>query len=117
MVTVDDLDRILGGEESLVPSAGFAQRVMEAVRQSLEYVTPLCFPWWRFVAGLSLGLLCALVSAAVLLHFDLVSHTLSALRGAIPTADSVLHAEVATAVLTLLGTLLAIFFAVEWSNE
>ena len=113
----DDLDRILVDEEPLVPSAGFAQRVMEAVRQSLDYVAPLHFPWLRFAAGLSLGLLCAVISATILLYFDLTNHALPDFRSAIPTVRWIIRAEFLAAFFTLVGTLLAIRLSVESTSE
>ena len=57
---MDDLDRILSADDPLVPSSGFAARVMEAVQQAAEEPAPLRFPWWRF----SVGVLASVVWAA-----------------------------------------------------
>lgn len=114
---VDELDRILVNEEPLVPSAGFTQRVMDALRQSLDYVAPIPFPWLRFAAGLSLALLCAAISAAVLLHSNLVDRALPDLLGAIHSTGWILRADFLAAVLIVLGTLLAVRLSVESTAE
>ena len=48
---MDDLDRILANDETLVPSSGFAAGVMDAVRNAADEPPPLAFPWWRFIVG------------------------------------------------------------------
>jgi hypothetical protein len=63
----DDLDRILASEGALIPSAGFADRVMKEIRRVCEATAPLRFPWRRFLAGLVGGGVCTLLSGAVLL--------------------------------------------------
>ena len=49
---MDELDRILAAADPLVPSAGFANRVMTAVRTAAAEEPPLPFPWARFALGL-----------------------------------------------------------------
>ena len=60
---MDDLDRILGSQRDINPSASFASRVMAAVRREAAGPAPIAFPWRRFVpllvvqgAALLLGL-------------------------------------------------------------
>ena len=48
----DDLDRILSRQETIVPSSGFAARVMEAVEQEAVAPPPIPFPWRRALPGL-----------------------------------------------------------------
>jgi hypothetical protein len=50
---MDDLDRILAADDPLVPSAGFANRVMTAVRTAAAEEPPLPFPWGRFALGVA----------------------------------------------------------------
>lgn len=91
----DDLDRILSGEEALVPSSGFAASVMEAVRREASAPPPIPFPWrraWPGVAAWGLALVLALIA--------LISHSgqgaapplsqgpLSALQPVLETAAS-----------------------------
>ena len=49
----DDLDRILSGEEEILPSSGFTAAVMEAVRQEAVAPPPIPFPWKRALPGLA----------------------------------------------------------------
>jgi hypothetical protein len=51
-MTNDDIDRVLAGEDSIVPSSGFAASVMEAVRRDAEAPPPIPFPWKRALPGL-----------------------------------------------------------------
>ncbi len=60
----DDIDRILGAEPEIVPSATFTASVMKAVRQQAATPPPIAFPWNRALPGLVTGAL-ALVLAAV----------------------------------------------------
>lgn len=60
-MTTDELDRILGSDELLAPSAGFAAAVMDRVGQDASQPAPLRFPWGRFLAGL---LACGAVAAS-----------------------------------------------------
>ena len=48
---MDDLDRVLSANDTLVPSSGFAARVMDAVRDDVEEQPPLAFPWRPFLIG------------------------------------------------------------------
>jgi len=52
----DDLDRILSGDDSIVPSSGFAGSVMEAVRREAAVPPALPFPWERALPGLVAGI-------------------------------------------------------------
>jgi hypothetical protein len=64
----DDLDRILSGDGEIVPSAGFANSVMDAVRQEASAPPAIPFPWKRVLPGVIFGSV-AFVSA-VILGFD-----------------------------------------------
>jgi hypothetical protein len=63
----DELDRILSGEEDILPSSGFRDSVMDAVRNEAATPPPIPFPWARAVPGLAaFGLaLLTVVAAAV----------------------------------------------------
>lgn len=64
----DDLDRILSSDGEIVPSAGFADSVMDAVRQEASAPPPIPFPWKRVLPALIFGVV-AFVSA-IILGFD-----------------------------------------------
>ena len=54
----EDFDRILSSEEPIVPSSGFADAVMQAVRREAAAPPPISFPWKYALPGLGLtGLL------------------------------------------------------------
>ncbi len=49
------IDRILAGEEELVPSSGFAAAIMDRVREEAAVPPPIPFPWKRMAPGLVLA--------------------------------------------------------------
>jgi len=49
----DDLDRILSGEEGILPSSGFVASVMDAVRREASTPPPIPFPWKYALPGLA----------------------------------------------------------------
>ena len=51
MHEMDDLDRVLADDDMLVPSSGFAARVMDALRDDPAEAAPLAFPWRPFLIG------------------------------------------------------------------
>ena len=54
----EDFDRILSSEEPIVPSSGFADAVMQAVRREAAAPPPISFPWKYALPSLGLtGLL------------------------------------------------------------
>jgi hypothetical protein len=50
-----EMDRILAGEEELLPSSGFASAVMERVRQEAALPAPIPFPWMKAIPVLLLA--------------------------------------------------------------
>lgn len=46
---MNDLDRFLSDDDSIVPSAGFSARVMTAVRDEAAAPPPIPFPWRRLL--------------------------------------------------------------------
>ncbi len=62
----DEIDRILGGEEDVLPSSGFHASVMEAVQREATAPPQIPFPWKRAWPALAAAAL-ALVGSAVLL--------------------------------------------------
>ena len=63
---MDELDRILAEDDSLIPSRGFTARVMEAVDAAATEPPPLPFPWARFAIGVGACLACGASWAWVL---------------------------------------------------
>jgi len=61
----DEIDRILGGEPDVRPSAGFHDAVMEAVHREARALPPIPFPWRRAWPALAAAAL-AVVGATVL---------------------------------------------------
>lgn len=59
-MTDDDLDQVLGRQDDIVPSSGFAAGVMEAVRREASATPPLPFPWKRALPGLAAAVLALL---------------------------------------------------------
>ena len=53
MISDDELDRILAGDEALVPSPAFTASVMSAVGRQLSAPAPMRFPWRRMFVGLA----------------------------------------------------------------
>ena len=47
-----ELDPLLSGEEAIVPSSGFTESVMQAVRAEAFKLPPIPFPWKRAIPGL-----------------------------------------------------------------
>ena len=62
----DEIDRILSGEEDLLPSSGFHASVMDAVHREASTLPPIPFPWKRAWPGFAVGAL-ALVAALIVL--------------------------------------------------
>ena len=50
------VDRILAGEDALIPSSGFAASVMERVRDEASAPAPIPFPWKRILPGVILAI-------------------------------------------------------------
>jgi hypothetical protein len=48
------IDRILAGEEELIPSSGFLASVMERVEEEAVAPPPIPFPWKRAIPGIVL---------------------------------------------------------------
>lgn len=48
----ENFDRILSGEDNIVPSSGFTSSVIEAVRRDAAAPPPIPFPWRWALPGL-----------------------------------------------------------------
>src|SRR5271154_3508141 len=51
----DGINRVLSGEDEILPSSGFAVSVMDAVRREAAAPPPIPFPWKRALPGLVAG--------------------------------------------------------------
>ncbi len=49
------IDGLLGAEEEFAPSSGFADRVMQRLREEASAPPPIPFPWKRAVPGFVLA--------------------------------------------------------------
>ena len=47
-----EIDRILSGQDEILPSSGFAVSVMEAMRREAAAPPPIPFPWKRALPGI-----------------------------------------------------------------
>jgi hypothetical protein len=63
----EEIDRILGGEDEVIPSSGFHASVMEAIHREATAPLPIPFPWkraWPAFAAAAVALALSLVLVA-----------------------------------------------------
>jgi hypothetical protein len=89
----DELDHLLANEDDVVPSSGFTQSVMDAVRAAKAAPPPIPFPWTR--ALLSLGAVAVTLVGAVIGVIRVASR--SAAEGSSFVVPPVVHATVQSA--------------------
>ena len=53
--TASPIDRILAGEEELIPASGFLSSVMDRIHEEARMPAPMVFPWRRAVPGIVLA--------------------------------------------------------------
>jgi hypothetical protein len=63
-MTNDDLDPLLESHDDIVPSSGFTDAVMAAVRREAWQTPPLRFPWERAALGPLMAVLVVVLSVA-----------------------------------------------------
>ena len=63
-MTDDDLDHLLESHDDIVPSSGFTDAVMAAVRHEPWKTPPLGFPWARAALGTLIAVLVVVFSVA-----------------------------------------------------
>lgn len=68
----DDLDRMLSSDGDIVPSSGFANSVMDAVRREAAAPPAIPFPWKRVLPGVIISVV-AFMSAIILGFNQLVA--------------------------------------------
>ena len=54
-MTSEKLDRILAGEDQLIPSSGFVASVMERIQEESAATPPIPFPWKRVLPGIAVA--------------------------------------------------------------
>lgn len=64
----DELDRLLAHEDDVVPSSGFTEAVMEAVRAADAGPPPIPFPWVRALPLLAAVIVTLIVSTVALIR-------------------------------------------------
>jgi hypothetical protein len=72
---MDDLDRALIDDDTIVPSSGFAARVIDAVHDAEAEPPPLAFPWRPFAIGV---VACLVWAASVISMVNRLDHGLLA---------------------------------------
>jgi hypothetical protein len=63
-MTDDDLDHLLDAHDDILPSSGFTDSVMTAVRHEAWKTPPLRFPWARAALGALIAVLVVILSVA-----------------------------------------------------
>ena len=89
-----ELDPLLSSEETIVPSSGFTESVMRAVRAEVVEPPPIPFPWKRAIPGLVSALL-LVVSYGIASFSTRPGHTEAATQVSfdVPAALNVIVAE------------------------
>jgi hypothetical protein len=115
----DEFDRMVSGEDEIVPSSGFVASVMEAVRHEAAAPQPIAFPWIRALPGLiALGVVFAAgCAAAVHMVQEPVSSRYSSSAAAEVWMHSLIQYNVGWIALALLLTLLSILFSIRLTKE
>ena len=100
----EELDRILGGEEEILPSSGFHASVMEAVHREATAPPPIPFPWKRAWPAFAATALLLVGSPALLVTAGAAGP--SVFHELIPAATSVGGPWIALAAAATAGSLL-----------
>jgi len=103
----DDIERALREDDAILPSPGFAARVMRAVREEAEDLGAIRFPWMRIIPGL---VVC--VAAIVV---GLVSGKPAFDSGLVEASSAVSRAISSTAVVATLAPLLGSWILVRFA--
>ena len=106
----DEVDRILSNEEEVLPSSGFADSVMGAVRREAAVPPPIPFPWKRALPGVVTAggtLIYALVGIAMQLRAGVAVPRLPPAWTSLftPVVNAAMSAEAGWIALTALLTL------------
>ncbi len=91
-MTESEFDRIMANAENVVPSSGFAESVMDAVRREAAIPKPIPFPWLRALPGLVAGVI-AIVLVVVAISSRGGNSAAALIRSdSGPGLDAVMHA-------------------------
>jgi hypothetical protein len=100
----EEIDRVLGGEDDIVPSSGFHTSVMEAVHREAAAPPPIPFPWKR--AWPAFGAAALVVVGAPILLVESGAATPSAVDSLRSAATNVGAAWLALAAFITAGSVL-----------
>jgi hypothetical protein len=118
-----ELDRIMGTEDTLLPSSGFAAGLMQAIEQQAAQPQPIPFPWRLAIPGFAviavgLGSLIWLALATLRTWQQAAGQAAIPLR---PLLDALLawsiHSSAGPAVLALLGSCIGFLMARRMAAE
>jgi hypothetical protein len=113
-----EINRILSGEEEILPSSGFTVSAMDAVRREAAALPPIAFPWKRALPGMVVGgvalavVLIALVRAIAQLDRTAASQLYVSLPSAMPALH---HGSIGSAAAWTVVALLAALISVKVS--
>ena len=100
----EEIDRILGGEDDILPSSGFHASVMEAVHREATAPPPIPFPWKLAWPAFAAAALAIVGSPVLLVEPDAAMQPI--LDSLLPVAESVGAPWIALAALATAGSLL-----------
>jgi len=100
----DELDRILGSDEDVLPSSGFHASVMEAVHREATAPPPIPFPWKRAWPATAAAALVIVGAPILLVHSGAAGPPLH--DALLRAAESVGAPWLALAAFTTAGSLL-----------
>ena len=100
----EEIDRILGREEDIVPSSGFHASVMEAVHREATAPPPIPFPWKRAWPAFVAAALAFVAAPLLLVESGAAGPSL--FDSLLPAAESVGAPWIALAALATAGSLL-----------
>ncbi len=104
---MQDLDHLLAAPDSIEPSSGFADGVLEALRRKQRERPPIPFPWRRLGAGLCATVALALAGAVLLSRAGVPTDALPASPDALPASLQALSRAGPTLAQAALATLLS----------
>lgn len=117
----DEVDRILARKDEILPSSGFADAVMESVRQEAAAPQPIAFPWKRALPGLLVGAVALVVGlvAGVTVIVKAASGSIApqAATATLPALPSLFHGGIESAVIWTMLSLLMAFVSVKLSTR
>lgn len=73
----NEIDQILSTQEEILPSSGFSDVVMDAIRREAATPAPIPFPWLRAVPGMiaaTILVIQAFLIRPAKIHIDLLAH-------------------------------------------